>query len=177
MTVTTRYAHKMPFGAELRDNGVAFRLWAPSREGASVIVDGVEHALEAHPHGWFERVLADARVGSRYAFAFPGVDVHVPDPASRFQPDGVHAPSEVIDPRGYAWRETSWLGRPWHEAAIYELHVGTFTPGGTYASATERLDDLVRLGVTAVELMPLAQPAGTRNWGYDGTLLFAPQHA
>jgi 1,4-alpha-glucan branching enzyme/maltooligosyltrehalose trehalohydrolase len=89
----------------------------------------------------------------------------------------VHAPSEVIDPRGYVWRETAWLGRPWHETVLYELHVGTFTPEGTYARAAERLDDLVRLGITAVELMPLAQPAGTRNWGYDGVLPFAPQHA
>jgi 1,4-alpha-glucan branching enzyme/maltooligosyltrehalose trehalohydrolase len=167
----------MPFGAELRDDGVAFRLWAPSRERASVIVDGAEHALEPRAGGWFERTLRDARLGSRYAFAFAGFDVHVPDPASRFQPDGVHAPSAVIDPRTYAWRETAWLGRPWHETVLYELHVGTFTPEGTYASAAERLDDLVRLGVTAVELMPLGQPAGARNWGYDGVLPFAPQYA
>ena len=173
----TRYAHAMPFGTELRDDGVAFRLWAPSQERASVIVDGVEHALAPRADGWFERTLRDARAGSRYAFAFPGFGVHVPDPASRFQPEGIHAPSEVIDPRAYAWRENAWRGRPWHEHVLYELHVGTFTPGGTYASAVERLDDLVRLGVTAVELMPLGQPAGARNWGYDGVLPFAPQYA
>ena len=165
----------MLFGAELHDDGVAFRLWAPSRERADVIVDGAEHALEPRAGGWFERTVRDARAGSRYAFAFPGVDVRVPDPASRFQPDGVHAPSEVVDPRAYAWQESRWHGRPWHEVVLYELHVGTFTPEGTYAAAVARLDVLADLGVTAVELMPLAQPAGDRNWGYDGVLPFAPQ--
>jgi malto-oligosyltrehalose trehalohydrolase len=167
----------MPFGAELRDDGVAFRLWAPSRDRAGVIVDGAEHALEPRAGGWFERTVRNARAGSRYAFAFPGVDVRVPDPASRFQPDGVHAPSEVIDPRTYVWRQSGWFGRPWHEIVLYELHVGTFTPEGTYAAAAARLDALAELGVTAVELMPLAQPAGDRNWGYDGVLPFAPQRA
>jgi maltooligosyltrehalose trehalohydrolase len=171
------YAHTMPFGAELREDGVAFRLWAPSRERASVLVDGREYVLEPRAAGWFERTVRDARAGSRYAFAFPGFGVHVPDPAARFAPEGVHAPSEVVDPRAYAWRETAWRGRPWHEAVVYELHVGTFTPEGTYAAAAERLGDLARLGVTAVELMPLAQPSGARNWGYDGVLAFAPQHA
>jgi len=167
----------MPFGADVRDEGVAFRLWAPSRERAAVIVDGAEYALEPRAAGWFERTVEDARAGSRYAFAFPGIGVRVPDPASRFQPDGVHAPSEVVDPRAYAWQQTGWRGRAWHEIVLYELHVGTFTPEGTYAAATARLDDLVDLGVTAVELMPLAQPAGDRNWGYDGVLPFAPQRA
>ncbi len=173
----TRYAHAMPFGAELRDDGVAFRLWAPSRERAAVIVDGAEHALEPRAGGWFERTVRGARAGSRYAFTFPGVDVRVPDPASRFQPDGVHAPSAVIDPRAFRWHESAWRGRPWHEIVLYELHVGTFTPEGTYAAAAARLDALAELGVTAVELMPLAQPAGDRNWGYDGVLPFAPQRA
>ena len=173
----TRYAHPMPFGAELHDDGVDFRLWAPSRERATVIVDGAEHALEPRAGGWFERTVRGARAGSRYAFAFPGVDVRVPDPASRFQPDGVHAASAVVDPRAYAWQHESWRGRPWHEIVLYELHVGTFTPEGTYAAAAAKLDALVELGVTAVELMPLAQPAGDRNWGYDGVLPFAPQRA
>ena len=167
----------MPFGAELRDDGVAFRLWAPSRERAAVIVDGAEHVLEPRAGGWFERTVRDARAGSRYAFAFPGVDVRVPDPASRFQPDGVHAPSAVIDPRAFRWEQSAWRGRAWHEIVLYELHVGTFTPEGTYAAAAARLDALAELGVTAVELMPLAQPAGDRNWGYDGVLPFAPQRA
>src|ERR1700681_30697 len=172
-----RCVHTMPFGAELREDGVAFRLWAPSRARATVIVDGVEHVLEPRSEGWFERTVGDAGAGARYSFTFPDREVHVPDPASRFQPDGVHAPSMVIDPRAYRWRETGWRGRPWHETIVYELHVGTFTPGGTYAAAAERLDEVAGLGVTAIELMPLAQPAGSRNWGYDGVLPFAPQHA
>jgi maltooligosyltrehalose trehalohydrolase len=171
------FAHRMPFGAELRDDGVAFRLWAPSRQSASVVVEGVERAMEPRAGGWFERELRDARAGTRYAFAFPGLDLRVPDPASRFQPEGVHGPSQVVDPRTYVWRENGWHGRPWHETVLYELHVGTFTPEGTYAAAVERLDALAGLGVTAVELMPLAQPAGARNWGYDGVLPFAPQRA
>jgi maltooligosyltrehalose trehalohydrolase len=175
--VLDRCVHTMPFGAELREDGVAFRLWAPSRALAAVIVDGVKHVLEPRSEGWFERTVSGARAGARYSFAFVGREVHVPDPASRFQPDGVHAPSMVIDPRAYRWRETGWRGRPWHETIVYELHVGTFTPGGTYAAAAERLDDVAALGVTAIELMPLAQPAGSRNWGYDGVLPFAPQHA
>ncbi len=177
MSALAHHEHRMPFGAELRAGGVAFRLWAPSRESATVIVDGREHALEPRAGGWFERTLREAGPGSRYAFAFPDDDVRVPDPASRFQPEGVHGPSEVIDPCAYAWREREWRGRPWHEIVLYELHVGTFTPEGTYAAAAARLDDLAALGVTAVELMPLAQPAGVRNWGYDGVLPFAPQHA
>ncbi|HEY0384192.1 MAG TPA: malto-oligosyltrehalose trehalohydrolase, partial [Candidatus Elarobacter sp.] len=173
----TRHAHAMPFGAELQDDGVAFRLWAPSRDRAAVVVDGAEHAMERRDGGWFERTVRNARAGSRYAFTFPGVDVRVPDPASRFQPGGVHAPSEVVDPRAHVWQQSGWRGRPWHEVVLYELHVGTFTPEGTYAAAAARLDDLADLGVTAVELMPLAQPAGDRNWGYDGVLPFAPQRA
>jgi len=167
----------MPFGTELRDDGVAFRLWAPSRERVGIAVDGIEHAMEARPGGWFERIVRDARAGSRSAFALPDFPVHVPDPASRFQPEGVHAASAVVDPRAYAWQQTAWRGRPWHEAVIYELHVGTFTPEGTYEAAAQHLAELAARGVTALELMPLAQPAGTRSWGYDGTLPFAPQHA
>ncbi len=167
----------MPFGAELRGDAVAFRLWAPSRDRITVVVDGSEYVMEPRADSWFERVVPGASAGSRYAFAFRGVDAHVPDPASRFQPDGAHAPSEVIDPRAFAWRETAWRGRPWPEIVLYELHVGTFTPEGTYAAAAEKLDALVALGITAVELMPLAQPAGTRNWGYDGVYAFAPQAA
>lgn len=172
-----RAVHRMPFGTELRPEGVAFRLWAPERERVNVVVDERSHAMERHAGGWFERVVEDAHAGSRYAFAFPGVEIRVPDPASRFQPDGVHAPSEVIDPAAYEWRAGDWRGRPWHETVLYELHVGTFTPEGTYAAAAARLGDLVELGVTAVELMPVAQPAGLRNWGYDGVLPFAPQRA
>ena len=175
MPPITRLAHAMPFGTELYDGGTRFRVWAPARASASVIVDGEERVMDRHAEGWFALEVPGAGAGTPYQFAFG--ELHVPDPASRFQPNGVHGPSIVVDPCAYTWTQTAWRGRPWHEIAIYELHVGTFTAQGTYAAAIERLDHLAALGVTAIELMPLAQPAGTRNWGYDGVLPFAPQHA
>jgi malto-oligosyltrehalose trehalohydrolase len=179
MPVTEHEARAtMPFGAQLLpDGGVAFRLWAPSEREATVIVDGVRSPMEALDGGWFACTVADARAGSRYAFAFPNLEAPVADPASRFQPEGVHAPSMVVDPLAYRWRTQDWRGRPWHEIVLYELHIGTFTPAGTYAAAIDRLDALAATGITAIELMPIAQPAGTRNWGYDGVLPYAPQHA
>jgi malto-oligosyltrehalose trehalohydrolase len=131
-------------------------------------------ALEAREHGWFEGVAADARAGTRYQFEIG--DARVPDPASRFQPEGVHGASVVVDPYAFAWPEDGWSGRPWHEHVFYELHVGTFTPEGTYAAARTKLEHLVDLGVTAVELMPLGEFPGARNWGYDGVLPYAPSH-
>ena len=98
----------------------------------------------------------------------------MPDPASRSNPQDIHAASALVDPLAFEWSDTSWRGRPWEEAVIYELHVGTFTPEGTFNAAVERLDYLVRLGVTAIELMPVADFPGKRNWGYDGVLPFAP---
>ena len=173
-------AHTMRFGAEVRSNGTAFRLWAPAAATIELVLDcaGVRSnvALSRCDGGWFERVVAGVGAGARYAFRIDGGTI-VPDPASRANPDGVHAPSIVVDPRAHQWRDEAWRGRPWHEAVIYELHVGCATSDGTFAAAIERLDDLVDLGVTAVELMPVAAFAGTRNWGYDGVLPFAPAAA
>ena len=98
----------------------------------------------------------------------------MPDPASRSNPDDVHGASQVVDPLAYQWRDAAWRGRPWHEAVVYELHLGTFTPEGTFAAARERLAGLAELGISAVELMPVADFPGKRNWGYDGVLPFAP---
>src|SRR5262249_16300728 len=98
----------------------------------------------------------------------------VPDPASRYQPDDVHGPSEVIDPAAYKWEDAEWRGRPWEEAVIYELHVGAFTSNGTFQAALEKVDYLVDMGVTAIALMPIADFRGKRNWGYDGVLPYAP---
>jgi maltooligosyltrehalose trehalohydrolase len=165
----------MPFGAELAQGGVRFSVWAPAARDAVVHVDGRAVPLERRADGFFVTVVAAAHAGSRYAFSFDGSELRVPDPASRFNPDDVHAPSEVIDPLAFVWTDTQWKGRPWREAVIYELHVGTFTPAGTYAAAEERLDYLVELGVTAIELMPLADTPGKCNWGYDGVLPFAPE--
>jgi malto-oligosyltrehalose trehalohydrolase len=124
------------------------------------------------PDGWWSLVTSTAAPGSRYRYLIDGTEV--PDPASRFQPDGVHQASEVIDPGAYRWNDTGWCGRVWEELVIYEVHVGTFSETGTFAGAIGHLDHLCDLGVTAVELMPVAAFPGRRNWGYDGVQLFAP---
>ena len=174
-----RHGHAMPFGAEHRAGRTRFRLWAPSvakvrlelgRESPRVL------DMRALAAGWHELEVADAAPGTPYRFRVRD-DLTVPDPASRSNPWDVNAPSVVVDPEAYEWRDDSWRGRPWHEAVVYELHVGTFTPEGTFASAIARLDHLASLGITAIELMPLADFAGGRNWGYDGVLQFAPDAA
>ncbi len=173
--MTAHYAHAMPFGAALQpDRSVRFGLWAPSAAAVSVALDdGALLPMEPSADGWFELTTDAATAGSRYRFRLPD-GREVPDPASRFQPDDVTGPSLVVDPAAYAWRNAAWRGRPWREAVVYELHVGTFTPEGTYRAAMDRLDHLADLGVTAVELMPLSDFPGARNWGYDGVLPFAP---
>ena len=175
-----KHRHPMPFGAELLDTGgVRFRLWAPA---ASMLV--LEHlprgsttwraiAMQAVGGGWHEARVADAGDGDDYRYRLAD-GLAVPDPASRANPQDVHGPSRVVDPQAYDWQDHHWRGRPWHEAVIYELHVGTFTPEGTFAAAEARLAELAALGITAIELMPLADFPGSRNWGYDGTLQFAP---
>jgi malto-oligosyltrehalose trehalohydrolase len=156
------------------DGSVVFRLWAPSCESVGLELDGAAPlAMSAQGGGWFELASATAGAGTRYRFVLSD-DLRVADPASRFQPEDIAGPSEVIDPQAYRWQDTAWRGRPWHEAVLYELHVGSFTPAGTFRAAIERLDHLVSLGVTAIELMPIADFPGTRNWGYDGVLLYAP---
>jgi maltooligosyltrehalose trehalohydrolase len=170
-------SHAMPFGTVLRaGGGVDFRLWAPGAHAVSLLLEDSGTMLvpmQASRDGWFEVACAQAHTGSRYRFEVDG-SMHVPDPASRFNPQGVHGPSEVCDPLGFSWSDAPWTGRPWSEAVIYELHVGTFTPQGTFAGVEERLDYLQSLGVTALELMPIAAFPGSRNWGYDGVLPYAP---
>ena len=168
----------MPFGAELREDGsTRFRLWAPGARKVLLELGGDAKQrsipLGACGGGWFEVVCPETPAGTRYAYRVDDGDP-APDPASRANPEDVHAPSMIVDPHAYTWEATDWHGRPWHEAVVYELHVGTFTPQGTFVAAIERLDHLVALGATAIELMPVADFAGTRNWGYDGVLLFAP---
>jgi maltooligosyltrehalose trehalohydrolase len=166
------------FGAVSGRAGATFRLFAPAARSVDLVVraGGAEHslAMSARGDGWFSTSDPGASPGMRYGFRIDGGSAIVPDPASRFQPDGVHGLSELVDPARLAPADTGWCGRPWNELVFYELHVGTFTPGGTYASAIERLDALVDLGITAIELMPLAQWPGARNWGYDGVLPYAP---
>ncbi|MGA2354125.1 MAG: malto-oligosyltrehalose trehalohydrolase [Terriglobales bacterium] len=170
--------HKMPFGAEWRDDGsVRFRLWAPAAQKVELCLGDLTRAthipLERLDQGWFELITDTAKPGTQYRLRIDE-EQKVPDPASRFQPRDVHGPSEVVDPEAFAWEDDSWRGRRWEEAVIYELHVGAFTSGGTFAAARERLDYLAELGVTAVELMPVADFPGKCNWGYDGVLPFAP---
>ena len=167
----------MPFGAQITDAGVRFRLWAPGVGAVALLLDKADpQPMQAAGDGWFERIEPDAVAGSRYAYLLPD-GLKVPDPASRFNPDDVHAPSEVVDPRAYNWADHEWRGRPWEEAVIYELHIGSFSPEGTFAGVEARLDYLVELGVTALEIMPVADFPGKRNWGYDGVLQFAPDAA
>jgi maltooligosyltrehalose trehalohydrolase len=173
-----RHRHDMPFGAAIEDDGATrFRLWAPAAPRVDLLLaaGGGEQdvRMDACGEGWHEARIRGRLVGARYAFRIDGGLV-VPDPASRSNPDDVHARSAVVDPLAFDWRDGAWRGRPWEEAAIYELHIGTFTPEGTFDAAIGRLDYLADLGVTAIELMPVADFPGRRSWGYDGVLPFAP---
>ncbi|RZI73984.1 MAG: malto-oligosyltrehalose trehalohydrolase [Variovorax sp.] len=168
------HAHTMPFGATVHDNGVRFSFWAPDAACIALVRNDLPAApMAKDADGWHRLDLPDARAGDRYQFELPDGTL-IPDPASRRNPDDVHAASEVVDPRRYEWHDDAWRGRPWSEAVIYELHIGTFTPEGTFAAAQRRLPDLVALGFTVIEIMPVADFPGQRGWGYDGVLLFAP---
>ncbi len=163
----------MPFGAELSDGGVRFALWAPTASDVALLVDGERLEMPQEAEGWRRLFVPKAKAGARYRFLIDG-NLEVPDPASRFQPEDLFGPSEVIDPRAYTWKIDDWKGRPWEETVIYEVHIGTATAEGTFASFEKCLPDLAALGITAVEIMPLAEVPGARNWGYDGVLPYAP---
>ncbi|MEN8516951.1 malto-oligosyltrehalose trehalohydrolase [Burkholderia sp. RS02] len=165
------HAFASSFGATCIDAGrTRFRLWAPASRTAAVdLHGGPSVAMTAAGDGWFDAV-APCGPGALYRYVLDG-DLAVPDPASRFQPYDVHGPSQVVDPAAYRWRHDAWRGRPWHETVLYELHVGAC---GGYASVERRLPAIAALGVTAIELMPVNAFPGTRNWGYDGVLPFAP---
>jgi maltooligosyltrehalose trehalohydrolase len=161
------------FGPEIEAGQTRFRLWAPGAEGIAVAVEGqAPIPLARHPEGWREAV-APCGPGARYRFRLANGDL-VPDPASRAQPDDVHGPSMVVDPGSYRWRCAGWRGRPWEETVLYELHPGLL---GGFRGVAEALPALADLGITAVELMPIAEFTGNRNWGYDGVLPFAPESA
>jgi maltooligosyltrehalose trehalohydrolase len=172
---TLKAALLMKFGAELLHGTVRFRLWAPKIEEVLVLLNGGPPlSMNRTADGWHELVCSDCPAGTRYKFRLERGGPQVPDPASRCQPEDVHGPSEVIDPHQYVWLDRGWRGRPWEECVLYELHVGTFTTEGTFLGAIDRLDWLANLGVTAIEIMPVADFPGKRNWGYDGVMLFAP---
>jgi maltooligosyltrehalose trehalohydrolase len=174
-----RRAHMMPFGAEYAGGETRFRLWAPGCSEVRLAI-GKEtedsRVLSRQEDGWHEARLRGVAPGTPYSFVLPD-GRRVPDPASRSNPSDANGPSAVVDPRAFEWSDAAWRGRPWHEAVVYELHIGTFTPEGTFAAAIARLDHLADTGITAIELMPVADFTGKRNWGYDGVLPFAPDSA
>ena len=192
--VASAATEERPLGARIDGDGVEFRVWAPGHERVEVVVyektgnreqgtgdsrqqqrqeEGEVHPLAEEGEGWWSGRVAGIGAGARYRFRLDGGDAF-PDPASRSQPEGVHGPSEVVDPGAFRWTDGEWRGIPAEEMTIYEVHVGTATPEGTFEGLIPRLDHLVELGVTAVEIMPVAEFPGHRNWGYDGVDLFAP---
>ncbi len=170
------------FGARpLSSGGVRFSLWAPEAAQVELLVGSAGspeavHTVAADTDGWHNLTLPDLGAGALYRWRING-ELPVPDPASRFNPEGPHGASEVIDPDAFAWDDGGWQGRPWSEAVLYEMHIGTFTPEGTYRAAETRLKELADTGITAVELMPLSDFPGRFGWGYDGVLPFAPHAA
>jgi maltooligosyltrehalose trehalohydrolase len=163
------------FGARLTADGASFRLWAPAAQRVDLLLEK-SFPLQRSRAGWFRADIAGVKAGARYKFRIDD-EIDVPDPASAFQPDDVFGPSEVIDHAGFPWRARDWRGRPWQEVVLIETHVGTFTREGTYRAMIDKLDHLAASGITALELMPLADFAGSRGWGYDGVLWYAPDSA
>jgi maltooligosyltrehalose trehalohydrolase len=171
----------MPFGTRISpEGGVGFRLWAPAAGNVELCLETANGRTQVLPmtagaEGWHFLAVPGARIGDLYRYRI-SPSLLVPDPVSRFQPGDLHGPSEIIDPESFVWTDTAWQGRPWAEAVIYELNVGAFSAAGDYRGVLEKLDYLADLGITALELMPLAEFPGRRDWGYDGALLFAPSH-
>ncbi|HTE44803.1 MAG TPA: malto-oligosyltrehalose trehalohydrolase [Gemmatimonadaceae bacterium] len=173
---------RLPVGAEpAPGGGVHFRVWAPSRESIDVVLYAPDSSDEerrvrlARDGEYFAALVSEAKAGTRYAFRIDGGDPFA-DPASRYQPDGPHGPSEVIDPGAFAWSDAAWVGPDARSLIIYEMHIGTFTADGTWLAAMDHLSELAELGVNMLEIMPVAEFAGRFGWGYDGVNLFAPFH-
>src|SRR5688572_9730913 len=172
MAILRRY----PIGAEPHAGGTHFRVWAPRSSNVSVEIyeaDEASHVvpLKAAGGGYFEGDVAGLLPGARYFYRLD--QGAFPDPASRAQPDGPHGLSVVVD-TAFPWTDAAWRGRPAGELVLYEMHLGTFTPEGTWDAAREQLPELARLGITALEIMPIAEMPGRFGWGYDGVNLFAP---
>ncbi len=168
----------MKLGSHYRRGGCGFYVWAPAASGISLRIVSPRHSvhpLEPSGKGYWKINLPDIPPGTRYFYEIGGE--RLPDPASHYQPDGVYGPSEVIDHSAFKWSDGAWHGFRQDHCLIYELHTGTFTPEGTFSAIIPRLAELRDLGVTAIELMPVAQFSGSRNWGYDGTFLFSVQNS
>ncbi len=166
--------HTIPLGAYVVEGGVQFRVWAPKAESIDVVFEkGHTQSLERDERGYFSGIVSHACPGMTYRFRLDeGKDY--PDPCSRFQPQGPHGPSQIVDSAAYRWRDHEWSGVHMAGQVIYELHIGAFTEEGTFDAAIRELDSLKRLGITLVEVMPIAEFSGRWNWGYDGVCLFAP---
>jgi maltooligosyltrehalose trehalohydrolase len=166
---------RLPIGAEVHPGGTHFRVWAPRRRQVDVVFEetGRTESLLRTPDGYFEGLAAGIGGGARYRFRLDG-EVTLPDPASRYQPDGPHGASEVIDPQSFRWTDAEWPGKPLAGQVIYEMHIGTFTQEGSWAAAAGLLPALADLGVTLLEVMPVGEFPGRFGWGYDGVNLFAP---
>ncbi len=153
-----------------------FSVWAPKAHTVAVRVDSAAHTLRQDAHGWWKGQAEEANPGAEYSFEIDGAEP-IPDPRSCFQPHGIHGPSQLIDNAEFEWTDAHWQAKPLASAIVYELHIGTFTPEGTFLSAIDRLPHLVNLGVTHLEIMPVNEFSGSYGWGYDGVDLYAPHHA
>jgi maltooligosyltrehalose trehalohydrolase len=160
-------------GAQVHENGTSFRVWADSHKKVSVVIKQTEYTLDPEDNGYFQRHVAGAGEDDTYSFLLDG-EGPFPDPASRFQPQGPHGPSQIVNPNKFRWADESWQGINLPGQVIYELHVGTFTTEGTWQSASRELSALAGLGITVIEVMPVCEFQGTFGWGYDGVDLFAP---
>jgi maltooligosyltrehalose trehalohydrolase len=166
-------ARRLPVGAEVTADGVNFRVWAPERRQVEVVLaEGLEKLapipLEPEANGYFSGMVETARARTLYWYRLDGEADLLPDPASRFQPEGPMGPSEVIDPDVFGWTDLDWPGVSWNDQVLYELHVGAFTRQGTWRAAIEQLPALADLGITIIEMMPVADFIGRFGWGYDG---------
>ena len=174
---------RFPIGAErLGPSGTHFRVWAPRHREVALIIEDEsgntvnEMPLQADQDGYFSLLARRVTTGTLYRYRLGGGSERFPDPASRFQPFGPHGPSQIVDPAAFIWSDAAWRGTAIDRQVLYEMHVGTFTEGGTWLAALDRLPALADLGITTIEMMPVAEFAGRRGWGYDGVDLFAPSH-
>lgn len=176
MTPVRSEPWRLRFGAEVQPNGVSFRIWAPRLETVCIELQGPEPCCFPMTRDGeeFSALVPTVRAGVDYMFR-TAEGTRLPDPVSRWQPSGVHAASRVVDPAAFAWSDAGWKGVALEDLIVYELHTGTFTPEGTFEAVISKLSHLQQLGITAIELMPVAEFPGGRNWGYDGVCLYAPQ--
>jgi maltooligosyltrehalose trehalohydrolase len=177
-SAATAVQRRLAVGAEVvPSGGVHFRVWAPRRRHVHVIVEGKPAAsisLNHEAEGYFSGFAPDAKGGDRYQLRLDSEDRLLPDPASRFQPDGPHGASQIVDPRAFAWTDQKWGGIGAEHQVLYEMHIGTFTPEGTWDAAAAKLPGLAELGITCLEVMPVSEFPGRFGWGYDGVDMFAP---